>query len=44
MKKFLTILSFLTTLSSSLVVAACKTDNVDKEIKTKKIRINKIKI
>ncbi|WFQ91875.1 hypothetical protein MFERI14815_00488 [Mycoplasma feriruminatoris] len=35
MKKFLTILSFLTTLSSSLVVVACKTDNVDKEVKNK---------
>ncbi|WFQ94402.1 hypothetical protein [Mycoplasma feriruminatoris] len=34
MKKFLTILSFLTTISSSLVVA-CKTDNVDKEVKNK---------
>ncbi|WFQ90230.1 hypothetical protein [Mycoplasma feriruminatoris] len=35
MKKFLTILSFLTTLTSSLVVVACKTDNVDKEVKNK---------
>ncbi|WP_347938167.1 lipoprotein [Mycoplasma feriruminatoris] len=32
MKKFLTILSFLTTLSSSLVVVACKTDKTDQKI------------
>ncbi|WFQ96049.1 lipoprotein [Mycoplasma feriruminatoris] len=39
MKKFLTILSFLTTLSSSLVVA-CKTDNVGKEVKNKEDKNN----
>nr|VZR97903.1 hypothetical protein MF5295_00526 [Mycoplasma feriruminatoris] len=43
MKKFLTILSFLTTLSSSLVVVACKTDNVDKEVKSKEDKNNQNK-
>ncbi|SRX66411.1 hypothetical protein [Mycoplasma mycoides] len=35
MKKILTLLSFITVLSSSLIVVSCKTDNTNQKIKEK---------